>query len=244
MQKWSPKAFAEPPACGAGYEPLAAASAIEPHNAAFRPEARFADAHGLLRQLSRDERAQIMELLDLDLRREHADQVSREAAAQAAAEAARREAEAAALARWQAELADEVRRECRDGLAALVRHTADLAVLLATKIVRREVAADPDVLVRALETVLYKVEAGAALTVTVHPDDAAWLAAAPELRERLRIGEIKEDRRLERGGCLVKAADLEWDATIERQLAVLGETLDEALAVPPDPAPEPEAAHV
>jgi flagellar biosynthesis/type III secretory pathway protein FliH len=68
-----------------------------------------------------------------------------------------------------------------------------------------------------------------------------WLRGAPELRERLRIAEIKEDRRLERGGCLVKAGDNEWDATVERQLAVLGEALQEALSVP---AESPEAGDV
>ena len=42
----------------------------------------------------------------------------------------------------------------------------------------------------------------------------------------------------------MKTDDLEWDATVERQLAVLGEALDEVLAVPlaaADPA-DPDAA--
>ncbi|HOX26440.1 MAG TPA: FliH/SctL family protein [Candidatus Krumholzibacteria bacterium] len=244
MQKWSPEPLAAGRSSLGAYQPLHPATAVAALDAAFRPETGFAEPKGLLQHLSRDERARIVDLLELDLRREHDERARREAEAQAAADASRQAEDAAALARWQAEFAEGVRREIKDKLDDLVRHAADLAVAMATKVVRREVAVDPEVLVRALETVLYKAEAGATLSVTVHPDDARWLAAASELRERLRVGEIKEDRRLARGGCLVKADDLEWDATVERQLAVLGEAAADALAIPADQAPQPEAVDV
>ncbi len=41
---------------------------------------------------------------------------------------------------------------------------------------------------------------------------------------------MKEDRRIARGGCLVQADDLEWDATLQRQLSVLEEVARAALA--------------
>lgn len=242
MQKWCPEPLVADNAAAGAFEPLAAATAgtLVADRAGFRPEAGFTDPHCLLRQLSRAERAQVMELLDQDVRREYEDQGRRETAARQQADADRQAAEAAALDQWQRELAEGLRREIEDALATVAKQTVTMASLMATKLVRREVTTDPEVLVRTLETVLYKAEAGCALSITAHPEDAAWLEAAPELRDRLRIREIKADRRLERGGCLVRADDLEWDATVERQLAVLGEALDEALAVPPDPDLEPD----
>jgi flagellar biosynthesis/type III secretory pathway protein FliH len=86
------------------------------------------------------------------------------------------------------------------------------------------------VLLRAVETILFKAEPGVRLEVTCHPDDAALFIGSPDLRARLRIGEVKEDRRIARGGCLVRAGDLEWDATLQRQLSVLEEVAHAALA--------------
>jgi len=252
MQKWCPEPLVADNASVGAFEPLAAATAgsLAADRAGFRPEAGFTDPHCLLRQLSRSERAQVMELLDQDVRREYEDKCRLETAKREQADTERLAADTAAREQWQQELAGGLRREIEDALATVAKQTVTMAMLMATKLVRREVAADPEVLVRTLETVLYKAEAGSSLSITAHPEDAAWLEAAPELCERLRIREIKADRRLERGGCLVRADDLEWDATVERQLAVLGEALDEALAVPPeldavpddatDPEPQPE----
>ena len=202
----------------------------------FRPEAGFADAAGLLASLSREERAQVVTLVENDLRREYERRHQEEAAAREAAAAERQAAEAVQRARWQDEFAGGVRREVEAALATLAQHTAAIARLMAEKLVRREVAADPEVLLRTLETVLFKVEAGCSLRVTVHPDDAEWLRQQAEACARLRITEVKDDRRLEPGGALVKADDQEWDASIERQLDVLAESLTEALALPA-PAP-------
>ncbi|MEZ4388762.1 MAG: FliH/SctL family protein [Candidatus Krumholzibacteriia bacterium] len=209
-------------------------------NVQFRPEAGFADARGLLAALSRDERAEIMALVEQDLRKEYEQKAQDAAAAHAAAEAARLAAEADACSRWREEFGGGIRREIEASLATLAAQTTAIAVLMAEKLVRREVTVDRGVLERALATVLYKVEAGCVLQVTAHPDDAAWLLDHPELRDQLRVGEVKSDRRLERGGALVKAADTEWDVTVERQLGVLSETLDDALALPAD---VPEGPH-
>ena len=237
MQRWCPEPLGVETAAAGVFEALApaVAASVADEDGGFRPETGFRDPTRLLRQLSREERAEVVELLEQDLRREYEDRLQRELAERDEA-AARRQAEETELHdRWQRELGEGLRREVLDALGSLARETAAMAVVMATKLVRREVAQDPEVLVRTLETVLYKSAAGCPLAVTVHPDDAAWLAAAPAVRERLRIREVKEDRRLERGGCLVNTDELEWDATVERQLAVLGEAMDEALAMPPEP---------
>lgn len=243
MQRWCPEPLVAEPAAGS-FQPLGVAETAPPSTPDFRPEAGFTDSRGLLASLSREERAQVVELIEQDLRREY------EARAQEQ-EQARQQAHAEALAdqertrqRWQQELGEGLQQAHAEAVTTLARRTAEVAGLMARKIVRREVAADPTVLIRTLETVLYKVDAGCELSVTVHPEDARWLADDPALRERLRIGEVKEDRRLERGGCLVQAEGNEWDATIGRQLAVLSETLEEALAASGSGAgDDPEGDH-
>jgi len=233
MQKWCPEPLTVEPGQGA-FVPLSEwhDEAVDAAARGFRPEAGFTDSKCLLESLSQEERAEVIKLLEVDVVRRF-EELHREA------EAARDEAAARLFAeheRWQDEFAAAVRREVEDALNNLAARTVEMAHLMAEKLIRREVASDPQVLVRALETILYKVEAGCSLQVAVHPDDAAWLSEQPDVRERLRIAEVKEDRRLERGGALVKTLDEEWDVTIERQLAVLGEALEEALSLPPDTA--------
>ncbi len=239
MQRWCPEPLVAEPAAGS-FRPLAAVATTAAHaTPGFLPEAGFADSRGLLAQLSREERAEVVELIDQDLRREYEERARQEAASlEAATRTARAEQEALRV-RWQEEFGSSVERAHAEALASLARRTAEVALLMATKVVRHEVARDPGALVRALETVLYKVDAGCPLSVTVHPEDARWLASDAQLRERLRIAEVKEDRRLDRGGCLVQADGHEWDATVSRQLAVLAETLEEALATPGESAGMP-----
>ena len=236
MQKWCPEPFVPPAPAPARFETVSpAATAAVARGVAFRPETGFADKTALLHALSREERVQIVKLLEQDLRQQFEQRGDAERKAAAEAAAAQAATQAAARAAWQDALSAGLQAALRDAIADLARRTAEIAVLMAGKVVRREVAIDREVLVRCLETVLYKAEAGCSLSVTTHPEDAAWLAAATSLRERLRIRDLKEDRRVERGGCLVKIEETEWDATVSGQLAVLGEILDAALAVPSSP---------
>jgi len=247
MQKWCPEPLAVE-ADGSHFQAMALVEnmAVEPSNVAFCPEAGFADSRGVLTQLTREERAQVLDLLEQDLRREFDEQREHERQARRAVEAAQSvaaQAEADNLKQWQESFASGLQQEYADAVSSLARHTVDMAVIMAEKLVRREVETDRDILIRTLETVLYKAEAGVSLSVTMNPEDAAWFAESEEQRNRLRIKEIKEDRRVDRGGCLVKTDDLEWDATIQRQLAVLGETMSETLAVPVNPDLTPEDDH-
>lgn len=237
MQRWSPEAF-DPAATGttvvrgdgAVFTPLAgAALAAGPvaGDRRFRSESGFGDPRVLMAQLSAPERAVVCDLVEQDVSRRYAEQ---EAALRAELEEARRrdrqelqQAQDAFAAAWQ-EQHDARLREI--AVAA-----ARLAVQLAGKLVRRAAAADPETLARTLETVLYGAGARGPLTVTVHPDDAAWLDARPELRERLRIGDLVHDRRIDRGGCVVAADGREWDATLQGQLETLGEVVEEWLTV-------------
>ena len=141
--------------------------------------------------------------------------------------------------RWREEFATQLESVRDASLYASAREAVRLAVHMAEKIVRTTVERDDAVLVRAIETVLHKVEAGVAIVVTVNPADAARLADDHALRARLRIAAVKEDRRIKPGGCLIAADRQEWDATIDKQLETLVEAVSEALAASPL-SPEPE----
>jgi hypothetical protein len=227
MQKWCPEPLT-PDRAGSG--DFVAVAVAGDERTVFRPEAGFADQQNLLGQLSREERAQLVDLVELDLRAEYDARLADELAQLAA----RHEEDLATARTSLASCQEAFAANAVAAFDAATRDLADaavaLAVQLAEKLVRARVEADPGILRRAVETILFKAEPGVLLDVTCHPDDAALFTASAELRARLRIGEVKEDRRIARGGCLVRAGDLEWDATLQRQLSVLEEVARAALA--------------
>ncbi len=170
MQKWCPEPLA-PDAADDGE--FVAVAVAEGGRTGFRPEAGFADQQNLLGQLSREERVQLVDLLDVDLRAEYETRLSTEVARLAAQHDADLAAARASLTACQAAFA----ASATEAFAAASRDLADaavaLAVLLAEKLVRARVEADPGVLMRAVETILFKAEPGVQLKVTCHPDDAA-----------------------------------------------------------------------
>ncbi len=137
------------------------------------------------------------------------------------------------LDNWCRELTAEQDLE-RRGIAV---EAAGLALTLARKIIRDTVEVDPGFVTRTLETALFKIRDANPLTVTLHPDDANLLNNNPDLMSGLRIGTVVSDRRVERGGCLVRAGVREWDATLSRQLDYLTGIVEEALAASCDTVP-------
>jgi len=165
------------------------------------------------------------QISEADLRAAFAAELAALETAHAAETARCREEARANLAAWTAGFAAaEERRRSQDA-----PRLAALAVAMAAKIVRAAVAADPAVLTATIETVLFKIERDTPLTVTVHPEDAAWLEDHPDTVADLRIGEIVADRRVTRGGCRVQAAGREWDASLESQLQALSDAATAAL---------------
>jgi hypothetical protein len=116
------------------------------------------------------------------------------------------------------------------GRQEIAVEAAGLALAMARKIIRDTVMVDPEFVTRTLETILFKVRNSNRMDVTLHPDDATLLENNPELRARLRIGTVTPDRRVEKGGCLVKAGTREWDATLSRQMDSLSWIVEETLA--------------
>jgi len=220
MQKWSPEPFpiaSQRKTPAADREWSATTDSSESRLAQlFRKDNPQGDRETLLDLMSNQEREQIYQLVEADIEAEYAQKYQdADAKQQAQFEA------------WLVDFSEAFRKENEAKIDLLTRQTAALAMALAEKVVRREVAMDQQVLVRTLETVLYKLDAGAALQLRVHPDDASFLENQKELLQRLNVTEIVPDRRIESGGCVVQANGQEWDATIQKQLGNLAEVVED-----------------
>jgi len=105
-----------------------------------------------------------------------------------------------------------------------------LAVRMAERIVGREIARDPSVLLDILtQAVLAAGSDADPVVLRVHPEDARLIEAeratllaklGPAARVRLLL-----DDTVGRGGCLVETNTLRLDARLESQLDVLGRSL-------------------
>jgi len=132
------------------------------------------------------------------------------------------EAATAALAEAHAELA-----------ASLERRAAELAVAVAEKIVGAELATRPELVLEVLTGALRGAAERDRLVVEVNPDDlelvrdaAAGLAASLGGIASL---DVVAERRVGRGGCVVRTLEGEIDATLAGQLERARETLLAAL---------------
>lgn len=231
MQRWSPEEFAAAPpppgTSGPAAAPAAAAPGFTPAAGAipFRVEFTELAAPALRGLLTAAEREQVEALA-----RAEAEAAARERQAESER---RRDAESQAFCR---ELAAHLEEEWRAAMAAVAKSGVDLALAMAERILRREVARDPAVLARAVEALLYRVPSGAQLAVTAHPEDAAWLQAQPELCARLRVVSVQADRRVARGGCQVACDRRQWDLSVPGQLEALAEAIEAAVEAGEAPA--------
>jgi hypothetical protein len=237
MQKWCPEPFAVHSAAGempaaavfrglTGQESPSAAGEVGADLPQFRRESGFGDARTLLATLTREERTDLYELAELDVAGTYDALATKQAAEfSAQLEEAKREA-TDSLAEWTAGLDLAIHADLSQAAAGAAR----LAIRIAEKIVRETVKVDHGVLTRALETILFKQQAAAPLQVFVSPVDALWLTDQTDLRNRLNIEVIDEDRRLSEGDCRVRSGGREWDLTVASQLETLGEIISEAIA--------------
>ncbi len=253
MQKWLPDEFgsgataavAELPADA--WESLPETSADQRSADRFLKESRFADPSSLMANMTQAERGMVFELVEQDVAREYEER-EEELKRSHADEIARIQAEyESRLQRWIDEFGSRVAAHTEETLHAIGQAAARTAVQIAGKILRATVPLDPEILVRALQTSLYKVPGSQPVTVRMNPDDATWLQERGDLLSKMHIDLIEGDRRIEAGGCLVQSGTGEWDATLGGQLESLGEIVHEAIAtaqvdstaelqVPPIPA--------
>ncbi len=234
MQKWSPEPFdpgqvtvingvgGEQPA----FEPANGEGVDEqgPDSSAmrFRRESGFASDAALLSHLTREERSTLFELVEIDVAKQYEARArEQEEEFQHRLQEFERQFQA-----WAEAFGTEVNRR----LEGMAKSCIALSLDLAEKIVRKTVDLDREVLVRSLETTLYKVPSGHPLSITVNPQDAEWLQDEPSMLATLNIEKVIPDRRITRGGCMVESGGREWDATLEGQVEALSQLVWEQVA--------------
>lgn len=130
----------------------------------------------------------------------------------------------------------------RSELARVERQLADdvvaLAIDIAREVLRREVAADPTVLLAAATEALQALGEGATrIELHVNPQDAPALRTHLQLQPGTPAWTVREDAGLQRGGCRIETDTGSADARFEaRWQAVLGTLGHADAALPGEPA--------
>jgi len=131
-----------------------------------------------------------------------------------------------------AEAERQIRAREGDFLRAAERSAVELALAIAEKIVGGTVSARPETVLDVVGGALLRTESRHRLVIEVNPEDLELVSeSADGLTARLggvqRLDVIAE-RRVERGGCIVRTEEGEIDARIGSQLERLAELMTEA----------------
>jgi flagellar biosynthesis/type III secretory pathway protein FliH len=183
-----------------------------------------------------------------------------EAEAEALREAARAEgieqgrAEAMAAAAPVLQALESAAASVHDERLALAErlevHAVELALFLAEKIVAGAIAVEPERVVEAVRGALRGLVERERVTVLLHPDDLELVREAMA-GVRAALGgiehcEVQAERRVSRGGAIVRTPDGDIDARVETKLQRAREVVESALGTAPADAPaavaEPEDA--
>jgi flagellar assembly protein FliH len=129
---------------------------------------------------------------------------------------------AAALAALEAAHAEVVALRAATA-EAVERDAVELAVQLAEKIVAGTLEAEPERVLDVVRGALRRLSERRRVTVLVHPDDLELVRAAADGFAAELGGiehcEVQAERRLSRGGAIVRTDEGQIDASIETQLA-------------------------
>lgn len=105
---------------------------------------------------------------------------------------------------------------------ALADDAVGLALELASKIVRGAIEVQPERIVDVVRDALRPIADRRKITVLVAPEDLEIVSAAVEqLRSQaggIEVCEVQAERRVERGGAIVRTSEGEVDATVQTQL--------------------------
>jgi flagellar biosynthesis/type III secretory pathway protein FliH len=121
----------------------------------------------------------------------------------------------------------------RDEISADVeRHSVELALAIAERIVGAAIEVDPEVVCEVVQGALRRVVERDRLVVDVNPDDVEivrqWIGGQSEVASS--AVEVRAERRVGRGGAVVRTLEGEIDARIPEQLDRAREVLRDALA--------------
>jgi flagellar assembly protein FliH len=116
----------------------------------------------------------------------------------------------------------------------LETHAVDLALFLAEKVLGGALAIEPERVVEAVRGALRGIVERERVTVLVHPDDLEMVRGAID-DVRASLGgiehcEVQAERRVSRGGAIVRTPDGDVDARVETKLQRAREVVEAALS--------------
>ena len=115
----------------------------------------------------------------------------------------------------------------------LEAHAVDLALFLAEKVLGGALAVEPERVVEAVRGALRGIVERERVTVLVHPDDLEMVRdALDDIRASLggiEHCEVQAERRVSRGGAVVRTPDGDVDARVETKLLRAREVVEAAL---------------
>ena len=104
----------------------------------------------------------------------------------------------------------------------LVSSTAELAILIAKHLVRRELKIDPGEIVAVVrDTMQHLPVATRNPRIRMHPDDIDIVESALAIGEESRSWRMQPDPLVTRGGCIVETEASRIDASVESRLAAI-----------------------
>ncbi len=125
------------------------------------------------------------------------------------------------------------RQQADEALAAAERQIVELSLAVAAKVLAREVAEDPAVILPIVKAALAKVEDQERITIRVHPDCYELvLAARPDLQASLTRANnvaVTADSALKAGDCIVETPFGTVDARIDTQLELVKAALKDLM---------------
>jgi flagellar assembly protein FliH len=144
---------------------------------------------------------------------------------------ARAEAEARQSLDAVAAAVETVAAARADAAAAVERRAAELALLVAERIVTTALEIRPELVCEIVASALRRLVDVERLSVDVNPEDVdrvrEWLEAGNDAR--FASLEVRPERRVPAGSCVVRTVDVEIDARISEQIERAGEIVREAL---------------
>jgi flagellar assembly protein FliH len=133
-----------------------------------------------------------------------------------------------------AQAAEAVQADQHARAERLERHAVDLALFLAEKVIGGAVAVQPELVIEAVRGALRGIVERERVTVLVHPEDLELVRDAMD-GIRATLGgiehcEVQAERRVSRGGAVVRTPDGDVDARVETKLQRAREVVETALS--------------
>jgi flagellar assembly protein FliH len=129
--------------------------------------------------------------------------------------------------------AEAVRADALGRTDRLEAHAVDLGLFLAERVVGGAITVEPELVVEAVRGALRGIVERERITVLVHPEDLSLVAEAMDgLRATLggiEHCEVQAERRVSRGGAVVRTPDGDVDARVETKLQRAREVVEAAL---------------